>query len=56
MFPAYLCLQLSSIDNMREDGKFMVGKEIPEGQATVNELLAECFELIHDLRVEIEDE
>lgn len=41
---------------MRKDGKFMVGEEIPEGQGSVNELLAECFELSYDLRVAAESE
>lgn len=41
---------------MRVDGKFMVGKDIPEGQGSVNELLAECFELNYDLRVAAESE
>lgn len=41
---------------MRKDGKFMVGDEIPEGQGSVNELLAECFELSYELRVAVEPE
>jgi hypothetical protein len=41
---------------MRVDGKFMVGEEIPEGQASVNDLLAECFELNYELRVAAESE
>ena len=48
-------LQLNSIDNMRVDGKFMIGKDIPEGQGSVNSLLAECFDLIYELRVEAEE-
>ena len=36
---------------MRTDGKFMVGTDIPEGQGSVSELLAECFELNYELRV-----
>jgi len=36
---------------MRTDGKFMVGGDIPEGQGSVSELLAECFELNYELRV-----
>lgn len=43
-------LQLASIDNMRVDGKFMVGNDIPEGQGRVNSLLAECFEICRELR------
>jgi hypothetical protein len=41
---------------MRVDGKFMVGKEIPEGQGSVIELLSECFELNYELRVAAEQE
>ncbi len=48
--------QLNSIDNMRVDGKFMVGNDIPEGQGSVSELLAECFELNYELRVAAEHE
>ncbi|KAL8971379.1 MAG: hypothetical protein Q9183_001082 [Haloplaca sp. 2 TL-2023] len=49
-------MKLHSIDNMRVDGKFMVGSDVPEGQGSVNSLLAECFDLNYDLRVEAEDE
>ncbi|KAK3377712.1 hypothetical protein B0H63DRAFT_435935 [Podospora didyma] len=48
-------MKLHSIDNMRVDGKFMVGNDIPEGQGNVSELLAECFELSYDLRNEVEE-
>ena len=40
---------------MRVDGKFMVGSDIPEGQGSVNALLAECFDLAYELRVEAEE-
>lgn len=36
---------------MRVDGKFLVDAESPEGQGTVNSLLAECFNLAEELRV-----
>lgn len=36
------------------DGKFIFNGDIPEGQGSVNELLAECFELSYDLRVDAE--
>ncbi|KAI9642911.1 hypothetical protein NHQ30_008645 [Ciborinia camelliae] len=49
-------MKLNSIDNMRVDGKFMVGPDIPEGQGSVNDLLAECFELSYELRVAAESE
>ncbi|KAF8541371.1 hypothetical protein BDD12DRAFT_948934 [Trichophaea hybrida] len=45
-------MKLSSIDNMRVDGKFMVGNDIPEGQGRVASLLAECFEICQDLRTD----
>ncbi|KAL8943415.1 MAG: hypothetical protein Q9211_000994 [Gyalolechia sp. 1 TL-2023] len=48
-------MKLNSIDNMRVDGKFMVGSDIPEGQGSVNSLLAECFELNYELRVQTEE-
>ncbi|KAL9640028.1 MAG: hypothetical protein Q9204_000864, partial [Flavoplaca sp. TL-2023a] len=48
-------MKLNSIDNMRIDGKFMVGSDIPEGQGSVNALLAECFDLNYELRLEAED-
>lgn len=39
---------------MRTDGKFEINGDIPEGQAAVANLLAECFELNYELRVEAE--
>lgn len=47
-------MKLNSIDNMRTDGKFEINGDIPEGQAAVADLLAECFELNYELRVEAE--
>lgn len=41
---------------MRVDGKFMVGNDIPEGQGSVSELLAECFDLSYELRVAAEEQ
>lgn len=40
---------------MRVDGKFVVNGDVPEGQGSVSELLAECFDLNYDLRVDAED-
>ncbi|CAF9931876.1 MAG: hypothetical protein HETSPECPRED_008206 [Heterodermia speciosa] len=48
-------LKLNSIDSMRVDGKFQVGSDIPEGQGSVSSLLAQCFELAYELRVEAEE-
>lgn len=48
-------MKLNSIDNMRVDGKFMIGNEIPDGQASVTQLLEECFEIAYELRNEAEE-
>ena len=48
--------QLNSIDNMRVDGKFMVGQDIPEGQGSVTSLLADCFDMLYDLKVDADEE
>ncbi|KAF1358743.1 hypothetical protein EJ07DRAFT_122542 [Lizonia empirigonia] len=48
-------MKLNSIDNMRVDGKFMVGDEIPDGQGSVIQLLEECFDLAYELRNDAED-
>ena len=49
-------MKLNSLDNMRVDGKFQVGKDIPEGQGAVNDLLAECYDMAYELRTEAESE
>lgn len=49
-------MKLNSIDNMRVDGKFQVGNEIPEGQAAVISLLSECYDLAYELRTAAEEE
>lgn len=46
--------KLNSIDNMRVDGKFMVGDDIPEGQGRVTELLEDCFDLSRELKIAAE--
>lgn len=48
-------MKLNSLDNMRVDGKFVVNGDVPEGQGSVSELLAECFDLIYELRVQAEE-
>ena len=40
---------------MKKDGKFMIGNDIPEGQGSVTALLAECFDIAYDLRMEAEE-
>ena len=48
-------MKLNSIDNMKKDGKFMVGNDIPEGQGSVIALLAECFDIAYELRSEADE-
>ncbi|KYK60597.1 hypothetical protein DCS_01734 [Drechmeria coniospora] len=48
-------MKLTSLDNMRVDGKFVVNGDIPEGQGSVSELLAECFDINYDLRISAEE-
>lgn len=47
-------LKLDSIDNMKSDGKFIIKNQIPEGQGAVVALLAECFDICHELKLEFE--
>lgn len=47
--------KLASLDNLRQDGKFLVNGQVPEGQGTLNALLAECFDIIHELKIELEE-
>ncbi|KAB8072026.1 hypothetical protein BDV29DRAFT_178212 [Aspergillus leporis] len=49
-------MKLNSIDNMRVDGKFYVGSDIPEGQGSVNALLAECYDIVWELRAAVVDD
>jgi len=49
-------MKLGSIDSLRVDGKFMIGSEIPDGQAAVMQLLEDCFEFTHELKVQAEEE
>ena len=49
-------MKLNSIDAIRVNGKFVTEDgSIPEGQGTVHSLLAECYELLHELRSEIDE-
>lgn len=45
-------MKLGSLDNLRVDGKFYVDGNIPEGQGTLNALLAECYDICFELKVE----
>jgi len=49
-------MKLSSIDNMRVDGKFMVNGGVPEGQAACMALLEDCFDLTYELGVQAEEQ
>lgn len=48
-------LQLNSIDSMRVDGKFYVGDDIPEGQGSINDLLAQCYDLCYEIRADADE-
>ncbi|OQO05270.1 hypothetical protein B0A48_09037 [Cryoendolithus antarcticus] len=48
-------MKLNSIDNMKKDGAFRIGDEIPEGQGSCISLLAECFEMAYELRTEAQE-
>ncbi|VEU22690.1 DEKNAAC103760 [Brettanomyces naardenensis] len=48
-------MKLTSIDNEAVDGIFMVDGEIPPGQATLTALLSECFDILHELKVDYYD-
>lgn len=47
-------MKLASIDNAREDGKFVVNNRVPAGQAAINAILSDCFELCHELKLDLE--
>lgn len=49
-------MKLASLDNLRKDGKFYDSDgNIPEGQGILNALLAGCFDILHELKVEAEE-
>jgi hypothetical protein len=48
-------MKLASLDNMREDGKFIVDGQIPEGQGTLNALLAECYDICQEMKIEADE-
>ncbi|KAL3234476.1 hypothetical protein RNJ44_03238 [Nakaseomyces bracarensis] len=49
-------MKLASLDNLRNDGKFYDSDgNIPEGQGILNALLAGCFDIVHELKVEAEE-
>ncbi|KAI5289764.1 hypothetical protein KEM54_003256 [Ascosphaera aggregata] len=48
-------MKLNSIDSMRVDGKFYVGDDIPEGQGSINDLLAQCYDLCYEIRADADE-
>ncbi|EHN00015.1 YPL260W-like protein [Saccharomyces cerevisiae x Saccharomyces kudriavzevii VIN7] len=49
-------MKLASLDNLRTNGIFYDSDgNIPEGQGILNALLAECFDIMHELKVEAEE-
>ncbi|QLL32240.1 hypothetical protein HG536_0C04090 [Torulaspora globosa] len=49
-------MKLASLDNLRVDGKFYDSDgNVPEGQGTLNALLAECFDILHELKIEAQE-
>lgn len=48
-------MKINSIENMKKDGAFRVGDDIPEGQGAVVSLLDECFSLAYELRSEADE-
>lgn len=50
-------MKLNSLDKLRDrDGKFVVEGEIPPGQGVLNALLAECFDELYELEMEVEEQ
>ena len=49
-------MKLASLDNMRKDGKFYDDDgNIPEGQGILNALLANCYDILHELKIQAEE-
>ena len=48
-------MKLDSLERLRVDGKFVVNGEIPPGQGLINGLLAQCYDMILELEVEIDE-
>ncbi|ORZ33054.1 hypothetical protein BCR44DRAFT_1439015 [Catenaria anguillulae PL171] len=49
-------LKLKSFDDMRVDGKFVVEGEagVPAGQGVLHSLLSECYDILNELKAEVE--
>ncbi|KAH3675758.1 hypothetical protein WICPIJ_009283 [Wickerhamomyces pijperi] len=48
-------MKLASLDNLRVDGKFIVDGQVPEGQGTLTALLAECYDICEELKIDAEE-
>ncbi|CAG8451163.1 813_t:CDS:2 [Cetraspora pellucida] len=50
-------MKLASIDNLRTDGKFLdTDGSIPEGQGIVMALLNECYDILFEMKADVEEE
>ncbi|KAI5951171.1 hypothetical protein KGF54_004245 [Candida jiufengensis] len=47
--------KLASIDNLKKDGKFIIDRNVPEGQGALCALLSECFDIIQEMKIELEE-
>ncbi|CAI5757414.1 unnamed protein product [Candida verbasci] len=47
--------KLGSIDNLRKDGKFIIDNHVPEGQGALCALLSECFDILQEMKIELEE-
>ncbi|CAK9683829.1 unnamed protein product [Candida parapsilosis] len=47
--------KLASIDNLRKDGKFIIHQTVPEGQGAVCALLSECFDILQEMKIDLEE-
>ncbi|CAG8689894.1 22628_t:CDS:2, partial [Dentiscutata erythropus] len=50
-------MKLASIDNLRKDGKFLdTDGSVPEGQGIVMALLNECYDILFEMKTDMEEE
>src|SRR5205823_10210502 len=50
-------MKLASIDNLRVDGKFLdEDGSIPEGQGIIMALLNECYDILYELKADVEED
>lgn len=48
-------MKLTSLDALRQDGKFVVDGEIPPGQGVVIGILTECFDMVYEMKIELDE-